>query len=143
MFHFVRLLVFSVLPLLSFSTSAAMTSCKITYNLKGWSFFYKEYRGTGHVSCRNGQQTNVVIVSRSGGLTFGKSEIHKGKGVISEIKNINEIYGTYVFLDAHAGATKSVEGRVMTKGEISIALSGIGRGFDLGVTLGAFSILPR
>lgn len=120
-----------------------MTSCKISYALKGWSFFYKEYIGTGHVSCKNGQSTNVVIVSRSGGLSMGKSEIHKGEGVISAVYSINEVFGTYIGLDVHAGATKSVEGRVMTKGEISLALWGMGRGFDLGITVGAFSILPK
>ncbi len=104
---------------------------------------YKEYKGTGHVTCRNGQQANVAIVSRGGGFTMGKSEIDNGSGVISEVKDINEVYGTYVFLEGHAGATKSVEGLVMTKGEVSLVLTGSGRGFDLGVTLGAFTISPR
>jgi len=31
----------------------------------------------------------------------------------------------------------------MTKGEVCLVLAGSGRGFDLGFTLGAFSILPR
>lgn len=75
-------------------------------------------------------------------MTLGKSEINNGKGVFSEVKSINEIYGTYVVLGGHAGATKSVEAQVMTKGEVSLAISGKGRGFDLGVTLGAFTISP-
>ena len=122
---------------------SAAASCKLTYNLKGWSFFYKEYHGSGIVTCKNGQRANVSIVTRGGGLTFGKSEISNGKGVFSEVKDINEIYGTYVVLDAHAGATKSVESQVMTKGVISLAISGKGRGFDLGVTLGEFTISPK
>ena len=124
------------------SASAAMTSCRISYNLSGWSFFYKEYRGKGTVTCENGQRTNVSIITRGGGITFGKSEIIDGKGVFSEVKNINEVFGTYIVLDGHAGATKSVEGQVMTKGEVSLAISGKGRGFDLGVALGAFTISP-
>jgi len=143
MSYFSRIIVFSFLALLSFSSSAAMTTCNISYNLKGWSFIYKEYRGSGQIRCRNGQQANVAIVFRGGGFTMGKSEIDNGRGIISEVKDINEVYGTYIFLEGHAGTIKSFEGLVMTKGEVSLVLSGSGRGFDLGVTLGALTILPR
>ena len=142
MSRFRTLTVTAISLFITIPASAEMTTCKITYNLKGWSIFYNEYRGNGIVTCLNGQRANVSIVTRGGGLTIGKSEINNGKGVFSEVTNINEIYGTYVVLGAHAGATKSVEGQAMTKGEVSLAISGKGRGFDLGVTLGAFTIKP-
>ena len=139
---FRALLVTVICLFVSIPASAAFTSCKLTYHIKGWSFIYREYRGTGFVTCDNGQRASVNIITRGGGLTLGKSEIDKGKGVFSEVTNINEIYGTYVVLAGHAGATKSAEGQAMTKGEVSLAISGIGRGFDLGLTLGAFTIKP-
>ena len=139
---FRKLTVAAICLFLSIPASAAMTSCKITYNLKGWSIFYKQYKGTGIVTCKNGQRAKVSIVTRGGGLTLGKSEINNGKGKFTVVKNINETYGTYIVLNGHAGATKSVEAQVMTKGEVSLAISGKGRGFDLGVTLGAFTIRP-
>lgn len=123
--------------------AAAMTSCRIQYQLKGWSFIYKEYRGSGVITCRNGQRASVSLVARSAGLTIGKSEISHGKGRFSEVKNIQETFGTYVLLNSHAGATKSVEGTVMTKGEVSLSQAGRGRGFDLGLSLGAMTIRPR
>ena len=129
--------------LFSFSANAGMLDCKITYNIKGWSIFYKEYKGTGLVSCNNGQRASVSIVSRGGGLTIGKSQINKGRGSFSSLLHINEIYGTYIALNAHAGTSVSVEAQVMTKGEVSLALSGNGRGVDLGVALSGFSIKPR
>ena len=129
--------------LFSFSAHAEMLDCKMTYNIQGWSFFYREYKGTGVVSCNNGQHANVFIESRGGGFTIGKSQIHRGRGAFSSLLDINEIYGTYIALDAHAGASVSVEGQVMTKGEISLALSGKGRGVDLGFSLSGFSIKPR
>ncbi len=49
-------------------------------------------------------------------------------------------FGTYVAAEAHAGAVKSSGAQVMTKGEVSLALSGTGRGFDLGVAFGAMTI---
>ena len=120
--------------------SAGMTACKLQYSLKGWSFIYKQYKGSGTVTCENGQSAEVSIVTRGGGLTVGKSEIENGKGVFSEVKDIAEVFGTYVSASAGAGATKSVEAQAMTKGEISLAISGTGRGMEIGVAFGSFTI---
>jgi hypothetical protein len=116
------------------------TKCEMTFNLKGWSFLYKTMKGSGSVTCDNGQSAAVAIVSHAGGLTAGKSEIEDGKGTFSTVKDISEIYGSYAVGEAHAGATRSVAASAMTKGEISLVISGTGRGVDLGVTLGAFTI---
>ena len=116
------------------------TKCEMDFRLKGWSFLYKTMKGSGTVTCNNGQSATVAIVSRAGGLTAGKSEIDDGKGTFSSVKDISEIYGSYAVAEAHAGATRSAAASVMTKGEISLVISGKGRGVDLGVTLGAFTI---
>jgi len=129
--------------LFSFSANAEKLECKITYDIKGWSVFYKQYKGAGLVSCNNGQHASVSIISRGGGLTFGKSDVNKGSGAFSSLLDISEIYGTYIALDAHAGAVVSVDAQVMTKGEVSLAISGNGRGVDLGIALSGFSIKPR
>jgi len=119
-----------------------MTSCTMTYKLSGWSLVYKQYDGVGHISCSNGQRAQVGLSSKSIGFTIGKSEI-EGTGVFSEVRNINEIYGHYVALEGHAGMTNSFDGQLLTAGEISLVLSGNGRGVDIGVTLGALTISPR
>ena len=116
------------------------TKCEMTFSLKGWSFIYKTMKGTGKVTCANGQSATVAIESHAGGLTVGKSEIDDGKGTFSSVKDISEIYGSYAVGEAHAGAAKSASASLMTKGEISLAISGKGRGVDLGVTVGAFMI---
>lgn len=132
-----------LLGVLSGQVSAqAMTSCTMTYKLSGWSFVYKQYDGIGNISCSNGQRAQVALSSKSIGFTIGKSEI-EGTGVFSEVRNLNEIYGNFVALEGHAGATKSVDAQVLTRGEISLALSGKGRGVDIGVTLGALNVSPR
>lgn len=120
----------------------AMTTCTMTYKMSGFSLVYKQYDGIGNISCRNGQRAQVVLASKSIGFTIGKSEI-EGTGVFSDVRNLNEIYGSFVALEGHAGATKSVDGQVLTRGEISLVLSGKGRGIDIGVTLGALTIKPR
>lgn len=122
--------------------AGSLTSCTMTYKLSGWSFVYKQYDGIGNISCSNGQRAQVALASKSVGFTIGKSEI-EGTAAFSEVKNLNEIYGSFVALEGHAGATKSVDGQILTRGEISLYLSGKGRGIDIGVTLGALKISPR
>ncbi len=119
-----------------------LISCTMTYKLSGFSLAYKQYDGIGNISCSDGQQAQVKLSSKSVGFTIGKSEI-EGTGVFSEVKSLNEIYGSFLALEGHAGATKSVDAQVLTRGEISLALSGKGRGIDIGVTLGALTISRR
>lgn len=129
--------------LLAAPAAARDVSCRLDFDMAGWSAFYKTASGTGRVSCDNGQSMNVRIDAKGGGLTVGKSEIRGGRGEFSGVRGINEVLGTYVTAEAHAGAVKSSKAQVMTKGEVSLALAGTGEGFDLGVAFGAFTIEPR
>ena len=117
-----------------------MTTCKMVYNLKGWSAFYKTAEGNGWVTCSNGQRASVNINITGGGLSFGKMEILDGKGTFSDVLDISEIFGAYVAAEAHAGAVKSGQASVYTKGEISLATAGSGRGINIGIDLGKLEI---
>ena len=118
----------------------ASVKCEMTFSLKGWSAFYKTAKGTGTITCSNGESAAVKIHTKGGGLTFGKSELVDGIGKFSEARNLAEVLGTYARAEAHAGAVKSSAAQAMTKGEISLAISGTGRGWDLGVAFGSFTI---
>src|SRR5579875_119407 len=111
--------------------AAGEITCRMSFSLSGWSVFYKTASGSGEVTW-----------SKGGGLTFGKSSI-AGEGRFSGIYDIREILGSYANAQAHAGAVKSAQGVVMTKGNVSLALSGKGRGWDLGVDFGKFTISAR
>lgn len=124
--------------LTSFSVSAA--DCSISYHLKGWSAFYKSYKGTGTIRCTDGQSAKVNLSLRGGGLTFGASEITEGKGTLSGFENINDIYGGYFAMDGHAGFGKSIEARLAPKGSRSLTFSGKGRGYNLGWSMGRLNI---
>ena len=117
--------------------------CHMDFNLKGWSVFYKTAEGSGRVTCSNGQHANVKINVTGGGLSFGKMEILDGRGTFSEVLNINEIFGAYLAAEAHAGAVKSAQASVYTKGEISLAMTGSGRGVNIGIDLGKLEISKR
>lgn len=135
----------AVLLLAAFAAPAfaqAEVDCQMRFDLKGWSAFYKTASGFGTVTCNNGQTMRVRIEARGGGLTFGKSSIEDGIGEFSGVYDISEVLGSYAAAEAHAGAVKSAKGQVMTKGEVSLALSGTGRGWDLGIAFGKFTLSP-
>ena len=123
--------------------AAALAKCKMTFNMSGWSLVYKEMKGEGRVTCSNGQSANVLVESRGGGFTIGKSDILDGEGTFSEVKDISEIFGTYAKAEASGAATKGGVAQVMTKGEISLAIAGQGRGWEAGVSLGGFTIKKK
>jgi len=116
------------------------TVCRMDYNLKGWSIFYKASRGSGTITCDNGQTAIAKISAKGGGLTAGKSEIRDGHGRFSEVGDIRELFGTYAMATAAAGAVKSSEAQALTKGEVSLALAGNGTGIEVGISFGKFTI---
>jgi hypothetical protein len=142
---YTRTAIAAALIVTSFVTHAedekkAKVDCTMKFSLSGWSAFYKRADGTGTVTCNNGQTATVKLEARGGGLTAGKSSIENGTGEFSNVKSIDEIFGKYVNAEASAGAVKSSAAQAMTKGEVSLALAGTGRGWDLGISFGKFTI---
>lgn len=130
-----------LMTLFAVPASAADLRCELHFVLSGWSVFYKTASGSGIVSCDDGQRMRVTIEARGGGLTFGKSEVDDGLGNFSHLNRMQDVLGTYASADVHAGAMdSSSEAQAMTKGSVSLAISGKGRGWDLGVAFGKFTI---
>jgi hypothetical protein len=117
--------------------------CEMRFELSGWSVFYKRSSGTGKIRCNNGQSMAVVLEARGGGLSFGKSKIVNGRGEFSGVDDISELLGAYASAEAHAGAGRSSKASVVTKGEVSLALSGTGKGWDVGIAFGNLTIKQR
>jgi len=123
--------------------AAGNLDCQLRFNLSGWSLFYKTAKGTGTITCDNGASIPVTITAKGGGLTVGKSTVVNGKGSFTGAYSVNDLFGTYGGAEAHAGAKKSSNAQVVTKGDISLALAGTGDGWDLGVGFGNFVITRR
>jgi hypothetical protein len=113
-------------------------TCKMTYSLSGWSAFYKT--ASGVVTCSNGQRMSVKIETKGGGLTFGKYKIRNGFGQFANVDDIRDVLGSYATAEAHAAADKSASAQAMTNGKVSLALSGKGKGWSLGVAFSRFAI---
>ncbi len=140
--HCVFLVAIALVPWGVRTVRAGSTKCTLKFNLEGWSAFYKTASGSGTVSCDNGQTQRISIKTKGGGLTFGKSKIN-GKGTFSEVGDISEVLGTYAAAEAHAGVVESAAAQVVTKGTVSLALSGTGKGVDIGFGFGNFIIGKR
>jgi hypothetical protein len=128
---------------LALPASAQRVKCKLEYDLTGWSMLYRFGEGSGRITCTNGQVASVSIRSHGGGPSFGGQKVIDGTGNFTSVHAIEDLYGTYFDVGAHAGAGRSVDARVMLKGSGNLALSGTGLGINLGFTFGGFTIRPR
>ncbi len=116
------------------------TECQMTFTLKSWSIFYKSGKGYGTIKCDNGQKAKVNLRAQGGGLSFGKGKIVNGHGKFSKVASIKELFGDYATAEAHAGVVKSGSAQALTKGEVSLSLTGTGSGIDIGFDFGKFTI---
>lgn len=128
---------------MSAAAADAEVGCTLHYSMHGWSVFYSTASGSGVVECADGQRMQVALEATGGGITFGVIDIADGTGKFSGIYDIREVLGTYATAEAHAGAVKSAKAQVLTKGNVSLALTGLGDGWNVGVSFGAFTISPR
>ena len=133
------LMVAAVLVVGSAQAADGDLHCTLTFQTKTWSIIYKSATGFGTIRCSNGQSLHVKLSAKGGGLTAGKSE-ESGHGEFSPVGHIDDLLGGYAAAQAHAGAVNSVQAQVMTKGEVSLALTGKGHGWSLGVDLSELKI---
>jgi len=129
-------------PVVGLAAQPTLTKCSMTFTLKGWSAVYKTAHGRGDIVCANGQSMPVTLTVNGGGLTFGKMDVLEGKGDFSAVKSITETLGAYAAAEANAGAVKAGEAAAYTKGEVSLAIAGTGRGVGLGFDFGRLEIEP-
>jgi hypothetical protein len=110
------------------------------FSIEGWSVGYKTAKGEGQITCDNGQTARVKLHAVGGGLTAGKSAVRDGRGKFTQVADIDELFGDYAVAGAAAGAGQSAEAQALTKGEVSLSLTGKGTGVELGVSVGKFTI---
>ena len=123
--------------------AAGNIDCELHYNLTGWSMFYKTSSGTGTITCDNGASIPVKISAKGGGLTVGRTTITDGRGKFTGAYSLDDLLGTYAAAEVHASASRATDAQAMTKGDISLALAGTGRGWSLGIGFGKFVIERR
>lgn len=124
----------------SSASAAPRIKCEMNFTLSGWSIIYQTADGTGTVTCNNGESMPVKIDAKGGGLTVGKYKITDGHGTFSHVTDIQQILGSYATANAHAGVVRSGHAAAMTKGNVSLSITGNGQGWDVGAGFESFSI---
>lgn len=122
------------------SAPAAEIKCHMDFSLSGWSIIYQTADGTGTVTCSNGTSMPVKIDAKGGGLTVGKYKLTDGHGTFSHVTDISQIVGSYATANAHAGVVHSGHAAAMTKGNVSLSITGNGQGWDIGAGFEGFTI---
>lgn len=125
---------------ISTAQAAQTMKCTMKFTLSGWSVIYQTADGNGTVTCANGQSMDVHITAKGGGLTVGKYQLDNGVGHFSGVTTIDDVLGGYATANAHAGVVGSSHAAAMTKGNVSLALTGTGKGWDVGAGFEAFTI---
>jgi hypothetical protein len=135
----IRALAIAAVMIAGSAQAAEGLKCTMTFQIRTWSILYKSASGHGTIHCSNGQSLRVRLTAKGGGLTAGKS-VEAGKGEFSPVAGLDELLGGYAEAQVHAGAVNSVQAQVMTKGDVSLALSGKGHGWSLGIDFGELKI---
>ena len=124
-------------------TYAGATKCTLKFDLHEWSVFYESAKGTGKITCDNGQSAKVTIRSKGGGLSVGKFKISNGRGSFTDVSGINQLFGKYVAADTNAGARSAADAWVMHKDKVSLGVAGTGQGWELGFSVDEFIITKQ
>lgn len=124
---------------MSTAQAADELDCKLHFELSSWSLIYKHVSGKGTVTCSNGQSMKVTLSANGGGLSVGSSRIDDGNGVFTSLRSIADIPGTYADVNANT-AIKAGNAQVLTKGNVSLAIAGVGHGIEMGISLGELTI---
>ena len=122
---------------------AKSTKCTLKFDLQEWAAIYESAKGSGKITCDNGQSARVSIRSKGGGLSVGKFKISDGRGSFTDVSSINELFGKYVAADSNAGARKAADAWVMTKDKVKLGLAGTGEGWELGFSVDEFVIAKQ
>jgi hypothetical protein len=136
---------FAVGDMFAMSAAHAVSTkvkCRMSYKLNGWSIFYQTAEGSGTITCSNGQHMNVLLGAKGGGLTVGKYKITDGHGKFTGVTDVKDVLGSYAMANAHAGVVNSTRAMALTKGPISLTLTGTGKGWDVGAGFSSFTIKP-
>ena len=114
--------------------------CDLSFTSKEWSFLYMRATGEGVVFCEDGSTMSVAIEAKGIGVTAGKWKITDGRGRFSHVDDIGEVLGTYLAVSGEIGLVRTGTTRLLSKGNVSLALAGSGKGVNVGVALGEFTI---
>lgn len=117
--------------------------CRISFSSDEWSAAYARMVGQGVVSCNDGSSQPVWLWAEGVGVTAGMWKITDGKGRFHNVVRIDDVLGEYISLSGDIGISKAVTARILSKGEVTLSLTGKGEGFDVGIAINKVKITAK
>lgn len=140
----------STLPLLAAAAFATASTplpatdhrleCRLSFTVRQWSPQQAAATGAGMVTCTNGSAMLVIVSARGPGIAAGRWDITDGRGTFAHVARIEDIPGSYAAIEGDIGVSAAGTVQALTKGGVSLRLSGKGRGFSAGIAIRDFSI---
>jgi len=117
--------------------------CQISFSSNEWSAAYARMVGQGLVSCDDGSSMPVWLWAKGGGITAGMWKITDGKGKFHNVRKIEDVLGEYISVSGDIGVSRAATARLLSKGKITLSLTGKGEGFDLGIAINEVKITSK
>ncbi|MDP2600725.1 MAG: hypothetical protein Q8P84_08360 [Deltaproteobacteria bacterium] len=129
----------SLLTLIPFSLHAV--ECKITFKMKIHAELLETGKGTGTITCDNGQNVPVIVTSAGSWIAVHKSRWIEGEGTFSKVDALKKLFGGYTPTRIDQIQQGPSPPGVLWHKDISLTFGGKDED-RLNYTRGRFKILP-
>lgn len=134
-------LLFSLFGFLLIPLALHAAECKITFKIKIHAELQETGKGTGTITCDNGETTPVVIKTAGSWIAVHKSRWVEGEGTFSKVDELQKLFGAYTPTRIDRIQEGPSPPNVVWHKDISLTFSG-GDQHKLDYTRGRFKILP-
>jgi hypothetical protein len=132
-------MVLAVAPMM-LSAAESHVDCNLRFTAGQWSPQQAAVTGAGMLTCTNGSAMPVMVGASGPGIAAGRWSITDGRGAFGRVARIEDILGSYAAIEGDIGVSAAGTVQALTKGKLSLRLSGKGQGFSAGIAIRDFSI---
>lgn len=123
-----------------FRAAEGHLDCTLRFTARQWSPLRGAVTGTGMLMCTDGSAVPVIVDASGPGITAERWNITDGWGVFDHVTRMEDALGRYTAIEGDIGVSAAGTVQTLTKGKLSLGLSGKGKGFVAGIAIRNFSI---
>lgn len=139
--HFFLCTGFLLFPCSLHAAAQSLLECKITFKIKIHAELQETGKGTGAITCDNGETTPVVIKTAGSWIAVHKSRWVEGEGTFSKVDDLQKLFGGYTPTRIDRIQEGPSPPNVVWHKDISLTFGGPEE-YKLNYTQGRFKISP-